>query len=97
MADTDSMFFAIVSTVRPHPFPTMVRDLQTIIGFEAKEQFQALSAGKPGMLLAYVGGGRNSLGLFTVLLIDESFELVGVELTGRGLDKGEGNHSATLT
>lgn len=97
MADTDSMFFAIGSAVGPHPFPMMVRDFQAIVGFEAKEQFQALTGGKPDMLLACVGGGCNSLGLFTAFLDDESIDLVGVEPAGRGLDKGEGNHSATLT
>jgi len=97
MEDPESMFFAIGSTVGPHPFPMMVRDFQSIVGYEAKEQFQHLTGGKPDTLLACVGGGCNSLGLFTAFLDDESVELIGVEPAGRGLDKGEGHHSATLT
>jgi len=97
MGDPDSMFFAIGSVVGPHPFPMMVRDFQSIVGYEAKEQFEALTGGKPDKLLACVGGGCNSLGLFTAFLEDEDVEMIGVEPAGRGLDKGEGHHSATLT
>jgi tryptophan synthase beta chain len=76
----------------------MVRDFQAIVGFEAKEQFAELTGGsKPDMLLACVGGGCNSLGLFTAFLDDPEVALVGVEPGGHGLDKGEGHHSATLT
>eukprot|EP00550_Attheya_septentrionalis_P008407 CAMPEP_0198282230 /NCGR_PEP_ID=MMETSP1449-20131203/2071_1 /TAXON_ID=420275 /ORGANISM="Attheya septentrionalis, Strain CCMP2084" /LENGTH=429 /DNA_ID=CAMNT_0043978395 /DNA_START=78 /DNA_END=1364 /DNA_ORIENTATION=- len=97
MADPETMFFAIGSTVGPHPFPMMVRDFQAVVGYEAKEQFQELVGCKPDMLLACVGGGCNSLGLFTAFLDDEDVQCVGVEPAGRGLDKGEGNHSATIT
>ncbi|KAL7527730.1 hypothetical protein ACHAWF_002289 [Thalassiosira exigua] len=97
MGDTENMFFAIGSTVGPHPFPMMVRDFQAIVGYEAKEQFKELTGGLPDMCLACVGGGCNSLGLFTAFLDDESVKLVGVEPAGHGLDKGEGYHSATLT
>jgi len=98
MNDTDNMFFAIGSTVGPHPFPMMVRDFQAIVGYEAKSQFRELTDGfKPDACIACVGGGCNSLGLFTAFLDDEDVELVGVEPAGRGLDKGEGHHSATLT
>lgn len=98
MASPDSMFFAIGSVVGPHPFPMMVRDFQAIVGYEAKEQFAAISDGAaPDMLLACVGGGCNSLGLFTAFLGDEAVTLVGVEPAGRGLDQGLGNHSATMT
>lgn len=97
MGDTENMFFAIGSTVGPHPFPSMVRDFQAIVGYEAKEQFLDLTGGLPDMCLACVGGGCNSLGLFTAFLDDEDVQLVGVEPAGRGLDKGEGHHSATLT
>jgi tryptophan synthase beta chain len=97
MGDPESMFFAIGSVVGPHPFPMMVRDFQAVVGYEALEQFQDLTGGKPDMLLACVGGGCNSLGLFTAFLDDESVQCVGVEPAGRGLDKGEGHHSATIT
>jgi len=98
MADPVSMFFAIGSVVGPHPFPMMVRDFQAVVGYEAKEQFAELTGGgKPDMLLACVGGGCNSLGLFTAFLDDDEVQLVGVEPAGRGIDQGEGNHSATIT
>lgn len=97
MADPEHMLFAIGSVVGPHPFPGMVRDFQAIVGFEAKEQFKEMTGGKPDMLLACIGGGCNSLGLFTAFLDDDDVELVGVEPAGHGLDKGEGFHSAVLT
>ncbi|KAL3792786.1 hypothetical protein HJC23_002593 [Cyclotella cryptica] len=97
MGDTENMFFAIGSTVGPHPFPSMVRDFQAIVGYEAKKQFIDLTGDLPDMCLACVGGGCNSLGLFTAFLDDENVKLVGVEPAGRGLDMGEGHHSATLT
>mmetsp|Transcript_8403 Transcript_8403/g.18433 ORF Transcript_8403/g.18433 Transcript_8403/m.18433 type:complete len:228 (+) Transcript_8403:828-1511(+) len=90
------MFFAIGSVVGPHPFPMIVRDFQAIVGYEAKEQFQEISGSKPDMLLACIGGGCNALGLFTAFLDDDEVELVGVEPAGRGIDKGEGHHAATL-
>jgi len=98
MGDTENMFFAIGSAVGPHPFPMMVRDFQAIVGFEAKEQFKEMTNGNlPDMCLACVGGGCNSLGLFTAFLDDTDVQLVGVEPAGRGLEKGEGHHSATMT
>jgi tryptophan synthase beta chain len=98
MVDPDSMFFAIGSVVGPHPFPMMVRDFQAIVGYEAKDQFQELTGGNnPDVLLACVGGGCNSLGLFTAFLDNEDVQCVGVEPAGHGLDKGEGHHSATIT
>jgi tryptophan synthase beta chain len=97
MADPEHMFFAIGSVVGPHPFPGMVRDFQAIVGYEAKTQFQEMTGTKPDILLACVGGGCNSLGLFTAFLDDLDVRLVGVEPAGHGLDKGLGKHSATLT
>jgi len=101
MADTDNMFFAIGSTVGPHPFPMMVRDFQAVVGYEAKRQFQEMdwntTKSNPDVLLACVGGGCNSLGLFTAFLDDDDIQCIGVEPAGRGLDKGEGHHSATIT
>ena len=97
MGDPETMFFGIGSTVGPHPFPMMVRDFQAVVGYEAKEQFKDLTGGSPDILLACVGGGCNSLGLFTAFLDDENVQCIGVEPAGRGLDKGEGHHSATIT
>ena len=97
MADPENMLFAIGSVVGPHPYPGMVRDFQAIVGFEAKAQFMELTGKAPDYLMACVGGGCNSLGLFTAFLDDADVKLVGVEPAGHGLDKGEGKHSATLT
>jgi len=101
MANPEDMLFCIGSVVGPHPFPMMVRDFQAIVGYEAKKQFAELggSGGRtaPDYLIACVGGGCNSLGLFTAFLEDEDVKMVGVEPAGRGLSKGEGHHSATLT
>uniref|UniRef100_A0A7S2R108 tryptophan synthase n=1 Tax=Eucampia antarctica TaxID=49252 RepID=A0A7S2R108_9STRA len=104
IANPEDMLFCIGSVVGPHPFPMMVRDFQAIVGYEAKKQFAELhsassSSGRtnPDYLVACVGGGCNSLGLFTAFLEDEDVKLVGVEPAGRGLSKGEGHHSATLT
>ena len=96
MADPETMLFAIGSTVGPHPYPGLVRDFQAIVGYEAKQQFQELTGKLPDYLMACVGGGCNSLGLFTAFL-DTDCKLVGVEPAGHGLDKGAGQHSATLT
>jgi tryptophan synthase beta chain len=98
MGDPESMFFAIGSAVGPHPFPMMVRDFQAIVGYEAKQQFADMTGGAlPDMLLACIGGGCNSLGLFTAFLELPQVKLIGVEPAGRGIDKGLGHHSATLT
>lgn len=74
-----------------------VRDFQSIVGYEAKAQFAEMTGGAPDVLLACVGGGCNSLGLFTAFLDDAAVKLIGVEPAGHGLDKGLGQHSATLT
>lgn len=97
MADTEHMLFAIGSVVGPHPFPMIVRDFQSVVGYEAKEQFQEITGDKPDMLVACIGGGCNSLGLFTAFLDDEDVQCIGVEPAGHGLEKGEGHHSATVT
>jgi len=98
MANPEDMLFCIGSVVGPHPFPMMVRDFQAVVGYEAKKQFaEHCDGNKPDYLVACVGGGCNSLGLFTAFLEDENVKMVGVEPAGRGLSMGEGHHSATLT
>ena len=98
MGNPEEMLFCIGSVVGPHPFPMMVRDFQAIVGYEAKKQFTEIHGKeKPDYLVACVGGGCNSLGLFTAFLEDEEVKMVGVEPAGRGLSLGEGHHSATLT
>ena len=88
--------YAIGSVVGPHPFPKMVRDFQSIVGREAREQFQAVHGKLPDYVSACVGGGSNAMGIFTAFLNDAGVNLVGVEPAGKGVDK-PGEHAATLT
>ena len=94
--DPTHYFYAIGSVVGPHPFPMMVRDFQSIVGHEAREQFQRKHGRLPDHVAACVGGGSNAIGIFTAFLNDASVHLVGVEPAGEGLDK-PGRHAATLT
>ncbi len=96
MGDPVTQFYAIGSVVGPHPFPKMVRDFQTIVGVEAKEQFQQMTGKLPDHLVACVGGGSNALGLFTAFFNDKSVAMHGVEPAGRSLDI-PGEHAATMT
>ena len=95
LKDPVNFFYAIGSVVGPHPFPKIVRDFQSIVGREAREQFQAKENKLPDMLVACVGGGCNAIGLFTAFLDDDSVKMVGVEPAGKGLDTND--HAATLT
>lgn len=95
LKDPDNFFYAIGSVVGPHPFPMMVRDFQSIVGREAREQFLSMYGRLPDCLVACVGGGCNAIGLFTPFLKDLDVRLVGVEPAGRGM--GLGDHAATLT
>ncbi|BEU05376.1 tryptophan synthase beta chain 2 [Agarivorans sp. OAG1] len=96
MADPHSQLYAIGSVVGPHPFPMMVRDFQSIIGIEAREQFQAMTGALPDNLVACVGGGSNAMGLFSAFLEDEAVAMHGCEPAGRSLEE-VGEHAATLT
>jgi tryptophan synthase beta chain len=95
LKDPVNFFYAIGSVVGPHPFPKMVRDFQSIVGREAREQFLAKQGTLPDIVTACVGGGSNAIGLFTAFLDDEEVKLVGIEPAGKGLETGE--HAATLT
>lgn len=86
--------YLIGSVVGPHPYPMMVRDLQSIIGRETREQILSKYNRLPDYIVACVGGGSNAIGIFHAFLEDESVKLVGVEAAGRGLDGQE--HCATL-
>ncbi|MCD6450794.1 MAG: tryptophan synthase subunit beta [Acidobacteria bacterium] len=86
--------YLIGSIVGPHPYPTMVRDFQSVIGREVKEQILSLEGRLPDFLIACVGGGSNSIGLFHPFLGEEKVKMIGVEAGGRGEKLGE--HSATL-
>ena len=93
--DPVNYFYAIGSVVGPHPFPKMVRDFQTVVGIEAREQFLTKEGRLPDYLMACVGGGSNAIGLFTAFLDDEDVKMIGVEPAGKGLDTPD--HAATLT
>lgn len=95
LKDTKTQFYAIGSIVGPHPFPMMVRDFQQIIGIEAKEQFNELTGNNPDNLIACVGGGSNSIGLFSAFLDCENINIYGVEPAGKSFKNGE--HAATIT
>ncbi len=88
--------YVIGSVVGPHPFPVLVRDLQRVIGDEARRQFADATGGAtPDVVLACVGGGSNAIGIFTAFVGTAGVRLVGVEAGGRGLQLGE--HCSSLT
>lgn len=88
-------YYVIGSVVGPHPYPTIVRDLQSVIGREARRQVLELTGRLPAAVVACVGGGSNAIGIFHGFLADEGVRLIGVEAGGEGLDTGR--HAATLT
>jgi len=87
--------YIVGSAIGPHPFPTIVRDFQTVIGREARAQLLARTGRLPTAVVACVGGGSNAIGMFTAFVPDAAVRLVGVEAGGAGLDSGR--HSATLS
>lgn len=91
----DTAIYCIGSVVGPHPFPMMVRDFQSVVGFESKEQFKEHEENLPDAVVACVGGGSNSMGIFSGFIDDKEVALYGVEPMGRG--EAIGDHSATLT
>jgi len=95
LQDPVNSLYAIGSVVGPHPFPMMVRDFQSIVGIEAREQFMSMENVLPDYLIACVGGGSNAIGLFTAFLGDENVQMIGVEPSGKGLDTVD--HAATMT
>ncbi|MCG3690175.1 tryptophan synthase subunit beta [Aliarcobacter butzleri] len=95
LADTKNSIYCIGSVVGPHPFPMMVRDFQSVIGFEAREQFFEHEGKLPDAVAACVGGGSNAMGIFSGFIDDKEVELYGVEPLGKGNKIGE--HSASLT
>ncbi|MES1907513.1 MAG: Tryptophan synthase beta chain 2 [Cercozoa sp. M6MM] len=98
MSDPVNIFYAIGSVVGPAPFPAMVRDFQSVIGREAREQYSHHcndEAARPNFVVACVGGGSNAIGIFSAFLNDRNVRLIGVEPSGEGLDSGR--HAATMT
>ena len=83
----ETTFYCIGSVMGPHPYPTMVRDFQKIIGEETKEQMKEIEGKLPDAVFACVGGGSNAMGMFYDFIPDESVRLIGAEAAGRGEDK----------
>jgi tryptophan synthase beta chain len=94
VANVDSTHYLLGSVVGPHPYPLMVREFQSVIGRETRQQILETAGRLPECLVACVGGGSNAIGFFHPFLGDDSVRCVGVEAAGRGLDSGL--HSATL-
>ena len=86
--------YCIGSAVGPHPFPMMVRDFQSVVGVEAREQFKEMTGELPDVVTACVGGGSNSIGMF-IPFLNDPVKIVGVEPLGRG--EKIGDHAATIT
>ena len=95
VTNVESSHYIIGSCVGPAPYPALVRDLQRVIGDEAREQVLAQAGRLPQRVIACVGGGSNAIGTFTPFVDDEAVELVGVEAAGEGIETGR--HGAPLT
>ncbi len=95
VSNVDDTFYIIGTAAGPHPYPEMVRDFQTVIGIEAKQQLQEAEGRLPDLLVACIGGGSNAIGLFYPFLDDKDVQIHGVEAAGLGLDTGK--HAASLT
>jgi len=96
VTNIDDTFYIIGTVAGPHPYPMMVRDFQSVIGKETKEQFDSQVGGLPDALVACVGGGSNAIGLFHPFIEDSSVKIIGVEAAGHGIDKGPDAHAAPL-
>ncbi|MDZ4099282.1 MAG: tryptophan synthase subunit beta [Methylophilaceae bacterium] len=92
VADT---FYIIGTVAGPHPYPMMVRDFQSVIGIEAKQQMQEMIGRQPDAVIACVGGGSNAMGIFYPYIEDKDVKLIGVEAAGYGIETGK--HAAPLT
>jgi tryptophan synthase beta chain len=95
VSDPNGTYYVLGSAVGPHPYPYLVRELQSVIGREARAQMLAQAGGLPDVAVACVGGGSNAIGLFHPFLGDASVQLLGVEAGGRG--PGLGDNAASLT
>jgi tryptophan synthase beta chain len=95
VANVEDTYYLIGTVVGPHPFPEMVRDFQSVIGQELRDQMQEREGRLPGTLVACLGGGSNAMGLFHPFLDDPSVRMIGVEAGGHGLDTPL--HGASLT
>ncbi len=94
VAHVDDTFYVIGTVAGPHPYPAMVRDFQSIIGEEAREQILQEEGRLPDILIACIGGGSNAMGLFYPFLDEEGVRMIGVEAAGKGIETGK--HAASL-
>ncbi|WP_421589984.1 tryptophan synthase subunit beta [Shinella sp. M27] len=95
VTNVDDTYYLIGTAAGPHPYPELVRDFQSVIGTEAREQLMVAEGRLPDMVIAAVGGGSNAIGIFHPFLDDKSVQIVGVEAGGKGLDGDL--HCASLT
>lgn len=95
ITNVDTTYYLIGSTMGPHPYPTMVKHFQAVIGRETKKQIMEKEGKLPDTIMACVGGGSNSMGIFSAFVEDEEVELIGVEGGGDGINSG--HTGATLT
>tara|TARA_B100000949_G_scaffold139814_1_gene122877 strand:- start:236 stop:1441 length:1206 start_codon:yes stop_codon:yes gene_type:complete len=93
VTNVNDTFYIIGSVAGPHPYPEMVRDFQSVIGIEAKDQIKKIEGRLPNLLIACVGGGSNAMGLFYPFLNDRNVKMIGVEAAGEGLNK---KHAASI-
>src|SRR5688572_32579125 len=94
VGNPEDTFYIIGSAVGPHPFPYLVRELQSVIGKEARAQILAQAGGLPDAVIACVGGGSNAIGMFHPFIGDKSVQIIGIEAGGTG--RGLGQNAATL-
>ena len=94
VAHVDDTFYVIGTVAGPHPYPAMVRDFQSVIGNETREQIMKAEGRLPDSLVACIGGGSNAMGLFHPFLDDPGISIIGVEAAGEGI--GTGRHAASL-
>jgi tryptophan synthase beta chain len=94
VTNVHNTFYCIGTVAGPHPYPTLVRDFQSIIGNETKAQMQEVEGRLPDSLVACIGGGSNAMGLFHPFLDDRAIEIYGVEAAGHGLPSGQ--HAASI-
>jgi len=95
VTNVESTYYLIGTAAGPHPYPELVRDFQSVIGTEAREQMLEAEGRLPDLVIAAVGGGSNAIGIFHPFLDDESVRIVGVEAGGKGLEGDE--HCASIT
>ncbi len=95
VANVEDTYYVIGTAAGPHPYPEMVREFQSIIGREAREQIMEAEGRLPDTLVACIGGGSNAIGLFHPFLDDPDVQIIGAEAAGRGIETGE--HAAAIT